>query len=703
MQDDTTISLDHLLAHRDWIRGLAGSLVRDPSTVDDIEQDVYVAAMSSRPVNRSIRGWLGRVVRNSVYQRHRRDTRRTDRERSVARDDAVRSTEEIVAEADAHRHVVQAVMQLDEPYRTAIVLRYFEGLTVKGTANRLGVPMQTAKTRLRRARAVLRERLRREHGDECGVPAVLLLLTGASDLGAPGRGKAASTHSDSPALPAPRPGALRRFLPIAVSAGAVGVAALLASDVFGGGDGPGSRGERVVAGVGDSDAPVGGKKADAAQVRRERGRRGRVRAQQAPPNEVADGAAGTDLRTAAAPTEFVVRDLMTRDPVPSLTLALTSGGVERTIVSDADGRVPVPPAGVERVITDDETWTIPGSPRPLAVHEGSLWVHRTIAVDVRVTTTGDDGTVAVVGAQVWSFVGTDLASSGRSGPGSYSFAVRTGLGGMPGSAVTGDGGRLRLDAPLVPRLHVAAGGSGVRRAWAEVPIAPGGTVTSRPIELVLRRSVTVSGRVTDHRGESVTGTEVRIEVYRTGKGPSPDIGRLAAEGGGGGGFRGGADWWAASWAQRAAVNARGVFQDEINVDGGVMLIVTAPGYVQQRKELGHVREDRHKIEVRLRRPDVSVTTLLQLDGVPRRNARMMFHDVTGTPQVSTFVTTDDEGRFPRDLLIEGHRYHVRPADSRRLTTKQRFMTWDRRPTIELSELSDKFDAADEAADNDNDK
>ena len=60
----------------------------------------------------------------------------------------------------------QAVAELDDKYRLVFVLRDVEGLSVKETAESLGLTEANTKVRLLRARLQLRERLTRVLGDE---------------------------------------------------------------------------------------------------------------------------------------------------------------------------------------------------------------------------------------------------------------------------------------------------------------------------------------------------------------------------------------------------------------------------------------------------------------------------------------------------------------------------------------------------------
>jgi len=169
--------IESLLAHRGWVRKLALRLARDESAADDLAQDVWVAALRDPPRRSggSVRAWLGRVLRNRAREVHRGRSRRETREAAIARPDRAESTDGIVSRADTHRHVVTAVLTLDEPYRTTVLLLFFEGLRTSEVADRMGVPVETVRTRARRALATLRARLDRDHGGDRRTWAVALL------------------------------------------------------------------------------------------------------------------------------------------------------------------------------------------------------------------------------------------------------------------------------------------------------------------------------------------------------------------------------------------------------------------------------------------------------------------------------------------------------------------------------------------------
>jgi len=75
------------------------------------------------------------------------------------------SPEELVGRNETTRLIDEALSDLDEKHRAVFLLRDVEGLSVKETADALGLSESNVKVRLLRARLQLRERLTREFGD----------------------------------------------------------------------------------------------------------------------------------------------------------------------------------------------------------------------------------------------------------------------------------------------------------------------------------------------------------------------------------------------------------------------------------------------------------------------------------------------------------------------------------------------------------
>jgi RNA polymerase sigma-70 factor (ECF subfamily) len=157
---DGPVPISRLLEHRDGVRRLARSLVRGEADADDLEQDAWLAALRRPPRHAgSPRAWLAAVTRNLAFNRRRATARRAAHERAAAGPDAARSPSDVVAEADAHRRLVVAVMGLAEPYRSTVLLRFLEDLPPGEVARVQGVPVETVRTRLRRALGTLRAAL----------------------------------------------------------------------------------------------------------------------------------------------------------------------------------------------------------------------------------------------------------------------------------------------------------------------------------------------------------------------------------------------------------------------------------------------------------------------------------------------------------------------------------------------------------------
>jgi RNA polymerase sigma-70 factor (ECF subfamily) len=170
MNDQHNPSPDELLTHAVWVRRLSRKLVIDPSLSDDVEQQTWLRALQAQRDGqlgnvRRPRAWLSGIARNVRKEMVRGDIRRETREAAAARPEALPAAEELVERAELQTRVARAVLELDEPYRSTLLLRYFEELAPEEIALRLGVPGSTVRNRLSRGLARLRERFDREDGD----------------------------------------------------------------------------------------------------------------------------------------------------------------------------------------------------------------------------------------------------------------------------------------------------------------------------------------------------------------------------------------------------------------------------------------------------------------------------------------------------------------------------------------------------------
>ncbi|MEM6673887.1 MAG: sigma-70 family RNA polymerase sigma factor [Planctomycetota bacterium] len=174
---DGTIDVERLLAERDWLRRLALRLLGDEQDADDLVQETMRAALERAPrglEGGSLRAWLTTVARRASSYRWRSDAHRRARERDAARTEALPSTEEAVQRAATQRLLADSVMALDEPLRSAVVLRYYEELSYADVARRQGVTPIAARKRVSRGIEILRARLDEgSNGDRAAWTAAL--------------------------------------------------------------------------------------------------------------------------------------------------------------------------------------------------------------------------------------------------------------------------------------------------------------------------------------------------------------------------------------------------------------------------------------------------------------------------------------------------------------------------------------------------
>lgn len=159
------LSAEILLRETRWLNGLARQLVSDPHRAQDVAQDAWVALAEHRGPVSELRPWLRRVTWNLAYRLRSRESQRAHREAAAARSDAQPSAAETVECIRVQHRVVAALLKLDEPYRSTVALRFFDGLPPRKIAARMSVPVNTVHSRLQRALAAMRRDLDREFSD----------------------------------------------------------------------------------------------------------------------------------------------------------------------------------------------------------------------------------------------------------------------------------------------------------------------------------------------------------------------------------------------------------------------------------------------------------------------------------------------------------------------------------------------------------
>jgi RNA polymerase sigma-70 factor (ECF subfamily) len=149
------------------VLGLVRRVMIDPAQSEEITQEVFLEIWQSAPRFDPNKGrastWIMTMAHRRAIDRIRSAQASRNRDRAVGiRDlptayDQVAETVEVRVE---HERVEQAMSKLSDAQREAVTLAYFGGYTQSEVAEMLGIPLGTAKTRMRDAMI----RLRRELG-----------------------------------------------------------------------------------------------------------------------------------------------------------------------------------------------------------------------------------------------------------------------------------------------------------------------------------------------------------------------------------------------------------------------------------------------------------------------------------------------------------------------------------------------------------
>ena len=168
--------IERLMREDAWLRRLAGGLVPDAALADDVVQDTWVAALSQPRAPQRLRPWLRVVARNALRQIQRGEARRTKRQEIVARREALPSTASVVEDVSGRREVADALLRLDEPYRTTLYRRFFLDHSLKEIAEAEALALATVHHRIEVGLERMRTDLDRAHGGERRAWATALLV-----------------------------------------------------------------------------------------------------------------------------------------------------------------------------------------------------------------------------------------------------------------------------------------------------------------------------------------------------------------------------------------------------------------------------------------------------------------------------------------------------------------------------------------------
>jgi len=156
---------------------LARGILRNDSEAEDVVQETYVRAFTHLDQFRgdsSLSTWLSRIAMNEALGRLRGQRAIVELtslpqqtlEAQIIQFPLAASTdpEKTMAQREIQQVVEHAIDEIPEPFRLVFITRVIEGMNVEETAEILGLKPETVKTRLHRARAMLRENVENKIG-----------------------------------------------------------------------------------------------------------------------------------------------------------------------------------------------------------------------------------------------------------------------------------------------------------------------------------------------------------------------------------------------------------------------------------------------------------------------------------------------------------------------------------------------------------
>ena len=135
--------------------GIVRRVVRDPAQSEEVTQEIFVElwrrAARFDPARGGVRGWAVTIAHRRAVDRVRSEQSWRDRQRrdAAVQAGAADSPSDVVIDSLDRDRARLALSELSDTQRRALELVYFDGLTHVEVAEALGVPLGTAKTRIR--------------------------------------------------------------------------------------------------------------------------------------------------------------------------------------------------------------------------------------------------------------------------------------------------------------------------------------------------------------------------------------------------------------------------------------------------------------------------------------------------------------------------------------------------------------------------
>ncbi len=168
---------DLVAEHRDRVFNITYRMLGNRAEAEDVAQEVFISVFKTIDSFREeskFSTWLYRVTVNHCKNRIKYLARRHDRKREEL-DETTHGTggavngapvraaqpDKALASAQMEKLLQEAIANLDDDHRAVVILRDVEDLSIEEICEITGLPDGTVKSRLHRARLVLRKKMQR--------------------------------------------------------------------------------------------------------------------------------------------------------------------------------------------------------------------------------------------------------------------------------------------------------------------------------------------------------------------------------------------------------------------------------------------------------------------------------------------------------------------------------------------------------------
>ncbi len=177
-QEKDKIFNEELIPQADALYNFAYSLVFEEARAQDLVQEAYLKAyrfIHSFEPGSNAKAWLFQILKNAFINEYRKKSRqpqKVDFEDFKDKNQLEKQSVSIDIEQDVYTHMIgdeitTALNSLPVDFRVAIILSYIEGFTYEEIAKITDIPIGTVRSRLFRARNLMKEQLR-EYAKEKG-------------------------------------------------------------------------------------------------------------------------------------------------------------------------------------------------------------------------------------------------------------------------------------------------------------------------------------------------------------------------------------------------------------------------------------------------------------------------------------------------------------------------------------------------------